>query len=92
MTDDAASDWLAVAAGELSGYSKMIVEAGLSDARRNCTHHGQIIPHAIKYMEENFNFRIGKPLPRHLPSAPVNALPPAVAGLIGQASAALKRT
>lgn len=70
MSEDAAAEWLAVAAGELAGYSRMSVEAALSDARQRCTYHGQIIPHAVKYMEDANPWRMGKPLERHLPAKP----------------------
>lgn len=67
MSEDAAAEWLAVAAAELAGYSRRSVEAALSDARQRCTYHGQIVPHVIKYMEDVSTWRMGKPLERHLP-------------------------
>lgn len=70
MTEDAAAEWIAVAANELAGYRRLSVEVALSDARQRCTHHGQIIPHAIKYMEEANPWRMGKPLERRLPNQP----------------------
>lgn len=68
MSEDAAAEWLAVAAGELAGYSRLSVEGALSDARQRCTYHGQIVPHVIKYMEDTSTWRMGKPLERHLPN------------------------
>lgn len=70
MSEDAAAEWLAVAAGELTGYRRLSVEAALSDARQRCTYHGQILPHVIKYMEEANPWRLGKPLERRLPAKP----------------------
>lgn len=70
MSEDAAAEWLAVAASELAGYSKLMVEAGLSDARQNCTYHGQIVPHVIKWMQGSTPWRMGQPLARHLPAKP----------------------
>ena len=84
MTEDAAAEWIAVAASELAGYRRLSVEAGLSDARQRCTYHGQIVPHVIKYMEESNSWRLGKPLERMLPqSQPAPALPSNVTALIG---------
>ena len=93
MTEDAAAEWLAVAANELAGYRRLSVEVALSDARHRCTHHGQIIPHVIKYMEEANPWRMGKPLERQLPrSAASRSLPaPEVTALIGNAASALRR-
>lgn len=90
MSEDAAAEWLAVAASELAGYGRLSVEAGLSDARQRCTHHGQIVPHVIKYMEASNTWRLGKPLERRLPKpADSRALPPPVTNVIGQATRAL---
>lgn len=91
MTEDAAAEWLAVAANELAGYGKKITEAALSDARQRCTHHGQIIPHVIKYMEDATPWRMGKPLERRLPNQPqAKALAsPEAARVIGDATRAL---
>lgn len=91
MTEDAAAEWLAVAASELAGYRRLSVEVALSDARQRCTHHGQIIPHTIRYMEEANPWRMGKPLERRLPNQPRQREIPApeAAKLIGQAARAL---
>lgn len=91
MTEDAAAEWLAVAASELAGYRRLSVEVALSDARQRCTHHGQIIPHTIRYMEEANPWRMGKPLERRLPNQhrPRELAPPETSKLIGQATRAL---
>lgn len=90
MSEDAAAEWLAVAASELAGYRRLSVEAALSDARQRCTYHGQIIPHVIKYMEDANPWRLGKPLERRLPKQAAPSLPPPdVAALIGKAGNAL---
>lgn len=93
MTEDAAAEWLAVAASELSGYLRISVEAGLSDARQRCTHHGQIVPHVIKYMEASNTWRLGKPLERRLPGngRAKALLSPQAQAIIGQATRALTR-
>lgn len=89
MSEDAAAEWLTVAATELAGYLRLSVEAGLSDARQRCTHHGQIVPHVIKYMEASNSWRLGKPLERRLPNQQ-RALPsPTTQAVIGQATRAL---
>jgi len=90
MTEAAAAEWLAVAAGELAGYSRSLVLAGMADARKRCTHHGQIVPHVIRWMEDETPWRLGKPLRRELPSAQRGTLPPPeVRGLIASAANSL---
>lgn len=93
MSEDAAAEWLGVAASDLAGYRRLSVEIALADARRNCTHHGQVLPHVFKYMEEANPWRMGKPLERRLPNqAAARSLPaPETAALIGQATRALTR-
>src|SRR5690606_35717819 len=77
MSEEAAAEWLAVAAAVLVGYSRTLVLAGLAEARRRCTRHGQIVPHVSNWMEEATPCRLGKPLARHLPGADRReALPP----------------
>lgn len=92
MSEDAAAEWIAVAAMELAGYRRTLVDAALSDARKVCTFHGKIVPHAIKWMEEATPWRMGKPLARNLPRpAAPRALPaPEVTALIGETTRALK--
>lgn len=90
MTEDAAAEWLAVAAGELAGYRRGSVLAALSEARKRCTHHGQIVAFVIKHMEDSTPWRLGKPLERVLPGAAKAALPPPeIRGLIASASRSL---
>lgn len=90
MSEAAAAEWLAVAAGELAGYSRPLVLAGMADARKRCTHHAQIVPHVITWMEEATPWRLGKPLHRELPAAQREALPPpAVSNLIADATRSL---
>lgn len=91
MTDDAATEWLAVAAGELAGYEKCSLRIGFAQARKTCTHHGQIIPAIIKAMEDASPWRLGKPLPRQIPGRQQEQIQsPAVRGLIEGATRALK--
>jgi len=91
MTEDAAAEWLAVAANELAGYRRTSIEAALSDARHRCTYHGQIVPHVIRFMEELTSWRMGKPLERRLPnqSRPRELAPPETTALIEQATRSL---
>lgn len=91
MSEEAAAEWLAVAATELAGYSRRLVTSSLAEARRRCTHHGQIVPFVINDMEENTPWRLGKPLPRHLPGPEVaEALPSTeIRGLIESANRSL---
>lgn len=44
MSDDMATEWLAVAAGELLDLTRNALKAGCAHARRTCTHHAQIVP------------------------------------------------
>lgn len=44
MSDDMASDWLAVALVELRPLTDEQFTAGCGKARAGCTHHGQLVP------------------------------------------------
>lgn len=93
MTEEAAAEWLAVAANELAGYRRGSVLAALSEARKRCTHHGQIVAFTIKEMEDSQPWRLGKPLDRKIPGAAADALPPPeIRGLIANASRSLSAT
>lgn len=48
MSEDAATEWLAVAANEVLGMPRYSFEAGCREARQTCTHHGQILPTILK--------------------------------------------
>lgn len=92
MSEDAAAEWLAVAANELSGYRRGSVISALTEARKRCTHHGQIVAFVIKEMEDSTPWRLGKPLDRRLPGSATEALPPPeIRGLIANASRSLSR-
>lgn len=91
MSDDAAAEWIAVAAAEFDGYRLDQLAAALAAARHECTHHGQIVPFVFKYLEQFREWRNGGrngPVPQRkhaqqqLPS-------PKVAGLIANAAKAL---
>ena len=84
MGKEAAAEWLAVAASELAGYNRASVLSALAEARKRCSHHGQIVPFVIKHMEDQTPWRMGKPLDRQLPAPEKReALPvPAVRQLI----------
>ena len=45
--DSAAEDWLSVASAELAGYPVNLVRIGCDAARRECTHHSQIVPFVL---------------------------------------------
>lgn len=51
MSDEAASDWVAVAAAELSRFPAWWVIGGLKAARLEASHHGQIVPLTMKHMK-----------------------------------------
>lgn len=89
MSDDAAAEWIAVAAAEFDGYRTDQLAAALAAARHECTHHGQIVPFVFKWLETEANrfSYTGRKTPERRP-----ALPPAepqVAGLIANAAKAL---
>lgn len=54
MSDGAAEEWLSVAASELVGYSRWSVQSAAAHARKECSHHGQIIPAMMNHMESNY--------------------------------------
>lgn len=87
MSDDAAAEWLAVAANELAGYETGRIRMGLAEARRTCTHHGQIIPCVFENMK--YPWDMGKPLRRQLQNANRQLPPPEIQGLIEGAAKAL---
>lgn len=92
MTDEAAGEWIAVAAAELDGYRADQLNAALAAARKECTHHAQIIPFVFKYLDQ---FRAYKNGGRNgdVPRKPTQAIltpPPKIAGLIENASKALR--
>lgn len=94
MGNDAAAEWLAVATGELVGYQTASVLAALAYARRNCTHHSQIVPHVIRILDEQANlycYTGRREAPRRLPGELRDELPPnEIAGLIEATARALK--
>ncbi len=88
MSDSAAAEWLSVAATDLSGYRANLLKAACAEARKTCTHHGQIVPTVIKEMEEMTPFRMGKPLARK-PVPTLAPPPPEIQGLIEGVSKSL---
>lgn len=52
LTDDNARDWLRVAAGEVANIDLDLLMEACAEARRSCTHHGQIVPRIVKATEE----------------------------------------
>lgn len=51
MTDDAALEWINVAAKELRGFPPSTVEQACSEARRKCSHHAKILPFVVEECE-----------------------------------------
>lgn len=90
MNDEAAAEWLAVAATELDGYVFADVKAALSKARATCTHHGQILPTVLQNMKDAQPWRLGKPLARR-PMPPVSQ-DPRIASLVSKAASKLRIT
>ncbi len=86
MNDEAAAEWLAVAVNELAGYELPRLRQGFAAARRQCTHHGQIIPTIFENMR--YGWDLGKPLKRNIPRLPEP--PGEIQGLIENATNALR--
>ena len=57
MSDEAASDWVAVAAGQLSDLSEYEIRKGANAARNECQFHSQIIPTIRKANAETIAYR-----------------------------------
>jgi hypothetical protein len=49
MSDDAATEWLAVAASEVLNMEPSLFFDACAEARKSCTHHGQIIPAVLNH-------------------------------------------
>ena len=52
MGNDAAEEWLAVAANELRELPDDILADACAEARKTCTHHGQIVPKVLEASSE----------------------------------------
>ena len=57
MSDEAASDWVAVAAGQLADLSEYEIRKGANAARNECQFHSQIIPAIRKANAEAIAYR-----------------------------------
>lgn len=44
MSDETASDWLAAAIAETADMPDALFRQGVSEARKSCTFHGQLVP------------------------------------------------
>lgn len=51
MTDEAAVEWISVAARELSGFAPSVIEQACSAAKRKCGHHAKILPFVAEECE-----------------------------------------
>lgn len=52
MTDQAAMEWIKVAAKELTSYPPSVVEQASSAARRACSHHAKLLPFIVEECEK----------------------------------------
>ena len=75
MTEDMATEWLAVAASTLTGLSEHELDKGFRKARLECSHHSQIVPtvmkanaEAIAYRKQMDALRWDRPAHRDTPS------------------------
>jgi hypothetical protein len=57
MSGEDAQSWLRVAAKELAHLPSDLLADGCAQARRTCTHHGQIVPTIIKATDEMMALR-----------------------------------
>lgn len=57
MTEDMATEWLAVAASTLTGLSEYELAKGFRQARLECSHHSQIVPTVMKANAEAIEYR-----------------------------------
>jgi hypothetical protein len=57
MSDENASTWLRIAAGEVRDLPRDLLVDGCAHARKTCTHHGQIVPAILKETEERLATR-----------------------------------
>lgn len=57
MSAEDTQAWLRVAARELSDLPPDLLASGCAEARRTCTHHGQIVPTIIKATSEMMALR-----------------------------------
>jgi len=91
MNDQAAEDWLSVASAELTGYPLSLVKIGCDAARRECTHHSQIVPFVLKKIGEMRPWSTLDEL-RALPSQKAERIEyePEVQALIAHAAKGLK--
>lgn len=85
MTDRAADEWIAVAASDLAGHKLNVLKAACTEARKTCTHHGQIVPTIMKEMREITPWKAPDRKPAQSQALP----PPEIQGLIEGAAKAL---
>lgn len=57
MGDEAAEEWLSVAAMEVGELPQDILASSAAKARKVCTHHGQIVPRILEEAENWLAFR-----------------------------------
>lgn len=57
MSDDAADEWLALAANELRDVPADLLDEAAAPVRRTCTHHGQIVPAVFGVVQERWDER-----------------------------------
>lgn len=51
MPDEAAVEWISVAARELAGFPPSVIEQACSSAKRHCSHHAKILPFVTEECE-----------------------------------------
>jgi hypothetical protein len=57
MSDDAADEWLVLAANELRDVPADLLDEAAAAVRRTCTHHGQIVPAVFGVVQERWDER-----------------------------------
>lgn len=67
MNDNAAQEWLAVAASEVAHLPPDILADACAKARKKCTHHGQIVPNVLEASEDWMSARRSIVRPERIP-------------------------
>lgn len=57
MGEEAADEWIALAANELRDIPADLLEEAVVAVRRTCTHHGQIVPTVFAHVQDRWDER-----------------------------------
>ena len=88
MSDETASDWLAAAIAETADMPDALFRQGVSEARKSCTFHGQLVPaiRAPQKRVDDYRASLGMPSISYKPdNVHQLAAPRRGTGMIGDA-------